>query len=170
VKVNATCPRFVEWGEDYRRGLPPNCRLHLDLSQAPARGKFLSLLDSAAWPLVSELRSSKNYRWAPAEVERLAGDVRVRGLEEMLLSGTDGVGDQEIGVLGDSPHFARLRSLIVWGSSVGPEGWLVFARGGGMPRLELLRLNRPTGVKQSTASAAMREFRQRRPGVELDLR
>jgi hypothetical protein len=59
--------------------------------------------------------------------------------------------------------------LIVYGAPVGPEGLIAFAHGGGMPRLQILRLNNLAGGNKSDASAAVREFRQRRPGVQLFL-
>lgn len=147
VRVSSTAPRFVEWGEDYHGGLPPYCRLTLDLSRPPARGKFLKLLDSAAFPLVSVL-TLRNYAWQPQEVTRLAADPRVRYLAEIQLYGGSGLGNAELAVLANSPHFSRLSELTLYGDPIDDAGLVALATGTGMPRLEMIRLAGPPNTHQ----------------------
>ncbi len=161
IKVALTVPRFVEWGDDYRQGLPPSCRLSLELTRPPGRGRVLDLLDSPAWPMVSELRlRRRNAPWTAREVERLAADPRVRALEGLdLFDG--GLTDADLAVLAGSPHFGRLDDLGLLGNSVGDVGLAAFAEAAGMPRLRYL------GVDRKPGQAVLQRLRRQRPLVEV---
>lgn len=139
LRVTSTAPRFVDWGEDYRGGLPPYCRLQLDVNKPPARGKLCALLEGAAWPMVSGVSVIK-YTWTSAEVGRFAADERIRGLEELGLYRSHGVGDAELEVLANSPHLSRLHGLTLYGDAIGAQGLTALARAKGMPKLRSLAI------------------------------
>jgi uncharacterized protein (TIGR02996 family) len=161
INVALTAPRFVEWGEDYRRGLPPSCRISLELTRRPGRGRVLDLLDSPAWPLVSELRLwRRSPRWTASEVQRLAADLRVRGLEGLDLYDS-GLTDADLAVLAGSPQFRRLRDMCLFGNSIGDAGLAAFSDAGGMPRLRYL------GVERKPGQAVLQRLRRQRPLVEV---
>jgi uncharacterized protein (TIGR02996 family) len=161
VTASTAAPRFIDWGEDYRRGLPPWCRLLVDLHRPPARGKLLALLDSAAWPLVSELEV-REYRWSAAEVNRLAGDPRAGNLAAWVLVGGSGIGDIELGALAGSPHFRRLRTLVLYGDRISSDGLINLARAAGMPKLRTLSI-----TKKPADDAWRGVLRERRPNLEV---
>ena len=111
----------MEWGEDYRRGLLPYCRLHLTLSRPPGKGTLLSLPRQCG--LASRLAiASQRVPLDHRRGEAVRGGLTGLPLEELCFWAGAGIGDVEVTMLAASPHFHRLRELVLYGDPIGEVG------------------------------------------------
>ncbi|MGL6074694.1 MAG: TIGR02996 domain-containing protein [Fimbriiglobus sp.] len=165
-RANLTVTRFVEWGTDYLRGMPPYCRIDLTLSRKPAAGTMLRLLDSVAWSRVVGLSDNSDYRWSLEEMQRLADDPRLNSLQELMLWGraNQRVTSAHFPILLRSPNTRRLEQLYWYCSSVEQGAIEILKQPQYCPRLRTLNL-----VRSQLSDRDTEEIRNHRPELTINL-
>jgi uncharacterized protein (TIGR02996 family) len=143
-RVNLTVTRFVEWGTDYLRGMPPYCLFDLTLSRRPAVGTMKNIFESVAWPRVVSLTDSSDYTWTLEEMESFVQDARLNRLKEIYFwgRGQNRMLPEMFDVLVRSPQFTRLESLTWYSTYLRRENLQVAENPRHCPRLKELRVTR----------------------------
>jgi uncharacterized protein (TIGR02996 family) len=165
-RADVTVPRFLDWGTDYLRGLPPYCRIDLNLSRRPATGSMLKLLDSPAWPRVLAWSDRGDYEWTQKEFAAFITDERMNRLQELFFVPQHFdrmLGPESFTELVETPHLRRLQELSYYLGQVDQEHLQQLHDPKVLPTLKSLRF-----IKGKTPDRIIKELQAARPGVRIE--